>query len=90
MKNNFLLYTLLILFLLGGLFYWTQIRTASIRKKCYLEVYALDKAKTKWAEGKSWRIIGREDINDIWGWDYMGDSGIERFNGCLLLNKINP
>jgi hypothetical protein len=89
MKNKFLLGVLLILFLLGGLFYWKQIRPANIRKKCYLDVYVLNKAEAKQVEGKFWRVVGRDETgNYIWGWDYVGDSGEERFNGCLLLNKI--
>lgn len=90
MKNLKFLYLFLILLLIGGWFYWTQIRPASIRKKCYIEVYVSSKTNTKWTEGKVWRSVGFDGRNSIWGWDYAGNTEVARNNNCLLLNGINP
>ena len=39
MKNKNILYLLIALILIGGWFYWFQIRPSNIRKRCYIEAF---------------------------------------------------
>lgn len=83
MKNNWCLYFLLVTFLICGWFYWTQIRTASIRKMCYSETFRLNEDNLEWAEGKYWDIS-----NKGWGWVYP-DLLLQERRYSLIKHKEN-
>lgn len=67
-KKNFL-FIFLILAIVGGLFYWFQIRPLNIKNNCYSEAFRLNEDNFKWAKGKIWTYLGAFS-NDENGWVY--------------------
>ena len=65
MKKQHIIYPLLVLFLTGGWFYWTQLRPTNIKKSCYTEAFRKNELNIDWAEGKVWH-----KVDYTYGWAY--------------------
>ncbi len=87
----------LLVFITGFWFYWTQIRVINIRRTCYLEVFTPKPENATWSKGKVWRILypaydpakGDRSLYSFWGWGYPpAETEYVNYKQCLIWNGV--